>query len=64
MLLAVAQRAITRAEFLKLAQDEFDGLLDLLVGIFHDALSGKSYQAGGQTLDLFPTLHFTHPSRV
>jgi hypothetical protein len=64
MLLAVAQDPIACPELLKLAQNELNHLLDLLVGIFDDAVIRYTHQARGKSLHILPTLHFTQASSV
>ena len=59
MLLAVAHDPVARTQCLKRAEDERDPMLNLLVGIFDDAVIRHAHQTRGQTLHILAALHFT-----
>jgi hypothetical protein len=59
MVLAVPEHSVARAQFLKLAKDKSNHMLNLLVGIFDDTVIRKADQPGGQTLHILAALHFT-----
>jgi hypothetical protein len=64
MVLAVPEHPIAGAQFLKLAEDERNHMLNLLVGIFGNTVIREAYQASGQTLHILSALHFTQTPRI
>src|SRR5215813_12495408 len=64
LLLAGAQDLESGAEFLKLAQDQSNHMLHLLVWIFDDAFIRESYQSRGQALHILTASHFTQAACI
>jgi hypothetical protein len=64
LLFAVTQDLEGGAALLKLAENEPDDMLNLLVRIFDDALIRESDQSRGQTLHILPPLDFTEAACI